>query len=101
MKSDWLALIISYVYVFAMIVAGAALMPVLVWWSPSGTEMTRWCLGWFLFGESFFVPAVMWLRLVVHDGPGQVFGRFRYAGLGLYLLFCVLMPIGGMACVMF
>ncbi len=85
-----------YVYVYLMIVVGAALMPLLIILSPADTEMLRWCLWCFLFGESFFVPAAMWLRLVINDSSGQVFGRSRYAVLALYGTLFVVIPIGGM-----
>lgn len=85
-----------YFYVYAMVVVGAAFMPLLILLSPKGTETLRWWLWCFLFGESFFVPAVMWLRLVINDSPGKVFGRFRYAALALYLVLFVVIPIGGM-----
>lgn len=85
-----------YLFVYLMIVVGTALMPLLIFLSPKGTETVRWFLWCFLFGESFFVPAAMWLRLVIHDSSGQAFGRFRYAALGLYLVLFVVIPIGGM-----
>lgn len=85
-----------YLYVYAMILVGAGLMPLLILLSPKGTETLRWCLWCFLFGESFFVPAAMWSRLVINDSPGKVFGRFRYTALVLYLTFFVAIPIGGM-----
>lgn len=87
---------VVYVFVFAMVVAGASLMPVLIIASPCGTERLRWYLWCFLFGESFFVPAVMWTRLVIHDADGAVFGRRRYAVLTGYLLLCVVVPMIGM-----
>ena len=85
-----------YVFVYLMIVVGAALMPALILVSPVGTEFFRWCLWCFLFGESFFVPAVMWGRFVIADRDGSVFGRHRYVGLALYLLLFVVIPIVGM-----
>lgn len=85
-----------YLYVYLMIVVGAALMPLLILASPAGTETFRWYLWCFLFGESFFVPAVMWLRLVIDDTSGVVFGRLRYAMVGLYLMLFVVIPIAGM-----
>jgi hypothetical protein len=85
-----------YFYVYLMISVGAALMVPLVALAPRGTETFRWCLWCFLFGESFFVPAAMWLRMVIHDSSGQVFGRLRYAGLTLYMALCVAIPILGM-----
>lgn len=50
----------------------------------------------FLFGESFFVPGAMWLRLVVLDQSGRVFGARRYRVLAVYLLLTVVIPIIGM-----
>lgn len=85
-----------YLYVYLMILAGVSLMPLLIFLSPRGTETLRWWLWCFLFGESFFVPAVMWSRLVIRDSFGQVFGRFRYAVLVLYLLLFIVVPIAGM-----
>lgn len=85
-----------YLYVYAMVLVGAGLMPLLVLLSPKGSETLRWCLWCFLFCESFFVPAVMWSRLVINDSSGKVFGRFRYAALLLYMAFFVAIPIGGM-----
>ena len=85
-----------YFYVFLMIFAGACLMPLFVRLSPAGFEMFRWCFWCFLFGESFFVPAVMWLRLVLSDSSGQVFGQFRHGLMAAYLLGCVVIPIYGM-----
>ncbi len=85
-----------YLFVFLMIVVGAALMPALILVSPVGTEFFRWCLWCFLFGESFFVPGVMWGRFVIADRDGFVFGRYRYGGLALYLLLFVITPILGM-----
>jgi len=85
-----------YLYVYLMIVLGAALMPVLIQFDPVRTETLRWCLRWFLFGESFFVPALMWLRLVGNDASGQVFGRSRCAILVAYGAVIVVIPIMGM-----
>ena len=85
-----------YLFVFVMIVVGAALMPALIRVSPDGTELFRWCLWCFLFGESFFVPAVMWGRFIIADRDGAVFGRCRIAGLTIYLLLFVVVPILGM-----
>lgn len=85
-----------YFYVYLMILVGASLMPLLILASPGGTVFLRWCLWCFLFGESFFVPAVMWIRLILHDRTGAVFGRWRKLGLGLYLLLFVVVPILGM-----
>ncbi len=85
-----------YLYVYLMILVGASLMPLFILFSPRGTETLRWWLWCFLFGESFFVPAVMWSRLVILDSSGRVFGKSRYAALGLYLLLFIVVPIGGM-----
>ena len=62
-----------------------------------GTETFRWCFWCFLFGESFFVPGAMWLRLVILDQSGRVFGTRRYQILAVYLLLTVVIPIIGMA----
>ncbi len=85
-----------YLYVYLMIIVGAALLVPLVLLAPKGTETFRFCLWCFLFGESFFVPAVMWLRLVIRDSPGAVFGRYRYGLLALYMLSFVVIPLWGM-----
>lgn len=85
-----------YLYVYVMIVTGAVLMVPLIMLAPKGTEWFRWYLWCFLFGESFFVPAVMWLRLVICDSSGQVFGRHRFAVMAFYLTLFVVMPIIGM-----
>lgn len=86
-----------YMFVYVMIVGvTAALMPALILVSPVGTEFFRWCLWCFLFGESFFVPAVMWGRFIIADRDGSVFGRYRNVGLALYLLLFVVIPILGM-----
>ena len=85
-----------YLFVYLMILAGAALMIPLVMMAPRGTHMFRWCLWCFLFGESFFVPAAVWLRLVVCDRSGRIFGKHRYPALVLYLVLFVVVPILGM-----
>ena len=85
-----------YLYVYLMIVAGVALMAALIVLAPKGTESFRWYLWCFLFGESFFVPAAMWLRLVSCDSTGQVFGRHRFGIMALYLTIFVVIPIAGM-----
>lgn len=85
-----------YRYVYAMVMAGTILMVPLIRWLPAETELFRWCFWCFLFGESFFVPAAMWIRLVAHDRQGRVFGRFRFPVLGVYLLLFVVVPIWGM-----
>lgn len=85
-----------YLYVYLMVVSGAALMLPLILWAPKGTEGLRWYFWCFLFGESFFVPAAMWLRLAIHDASGQVFGRHRFAPLALYVTLFVVVPIVGM-----
>ena len=54
-----------YLYVYVMIGAGAALMLLIARAAPAETAFIRWCLWCFLFGESFFVPGVMWIRLVL------------------------------------
>jgi hypothetical protein len=81
-----------YLYVYLMISLGVALMLLLARAAPVGTGTLRYCLWWFLFGESFFVPAVMWLRLVRNDSSGCVFGRFRYLFLVVYLVVFVAFP---------
>ena len=85
-----------YFYVFVMIVVGAALMIPLMLVDAKGTETFRWCFWCFLFGESFFVPGAMWLRLVILDRSGHVFGARRYQILAVYLLLTVVIPIIGM-----
>lgn len=85
-----------YLYVYLMVVGGAALMVPLVLLAPGGTETIRWYLWCFLFGESFFVPAAMWFRLVVHDRSGQVFGPHRYPAMALYATLFIVIPICGM-----
>lgn len=85
-----------YAYVFVMIAVGAVLLALLVRWWPAETAWLRWCLWCFLFGESFFVPAVMWIRLMVHDRDGRAFGPRRYVGLAVYLVVCVVVPLAGM-----
>jgi hypothetical protein len=85
-----------YLYVYLMIVVGAALMPLLILAGPERTETLRWCLRWFLFGESFFVPAVMWSRLVMNDSSGGVFGKAGRFGLAGYIIVFVAIPIAGM-----
>ncbi len=86
-----------YLYVYMMIIGGALLMVPLTVLAPRGTEMFRWCFWCFLFGESFFVPAVMWLRLVVTDSTGRVFGSNRFVWMAVYLAAFVVVPIWGMA----
>jgi hypothetical protein len=88
-----------YLYVYLMVFVGAALMLILASAAPVRTEVFRDCLWLFLFGESFFVPAVLWVRLVMNDSSGQVFGRSRYAVLMLYLVLFVAFPIIGMGLV--
>jgi hypothetical protein len=85
-----------YAYVYLMITVGAVLMAALVAMAPASTATFRWWLWCFLFGESFFVPAVMWIRVVAADRNGAAFGRHRYAGLGVYLIACVVVPLIGM-----
>lgn len=85
-----------YQYVFMMIAAGAVLLvPVAALW-PASSQFLRWCVWCFLFGESFFVPGVMWSRLALSDTKGAVFGPRRKALLGLYLLAFVVVPLWGM-----
>ncbi len=86
----------AYLYVYLMVVAGAALMIPLVALAPFSTEWLRWCFWCFLFGESFFVPCVMWSRLVMRDRSGAIFGRYRFALLGMYVALFVVLPIIGM-----
>lgn len=85
-----------YLFVYAAIALCSLAMPLLIVASPLGTERFRWWLWCFLFGESFFVPAVMWIRLVLHDTNGSVFGRYRWWLLSLYLLLFVVVPLGAM-----
>ncbi|MCH7813638.1 MAG: hypothetical protein IID40_06415, partial [Planctomycetes bacterium] len=85
-----------YFYVYVMIVMGASLMAVLVTISPAGTESFRWYLWCFLFGESFFVPTVMWTRLMANDSRGEIFGRSRHVAMGLFVVLFVAIPIWGM-----
>jgi hypothetical protein len=87
----------TYFYVYLMITAGAVLLPLLILVGAERTSTVRWCLWCFLFGESFFVPAVMWSRLVFNDSDGAVFGRRRYWLLSAYVLLFVIIPIIGMA----
>ena len=85
-----------YLYVYLMISLGVALALLLARVAPVGTGTLRYYLWWFLFGESFFVPAVMWLRLVRNDLTGCVFGRFRYLIVAVYLVVFVAFPSVGM-----
>ena len=87
----------TYLYVYLMIAAGALLLPALMLFGAETTSTLRWCLWCFLFCESFFVPAVMWSRLVLSDSTGVVFGRGRYWLLSVYVLLFVVIPIMGMA----
>lgn len=85
-----------YQYVFMMIAAGAVLMvPVAFLW-PASSQFLRWCFWCFLFGESFFVPGVMWSRFVLCDTAGDVFGKRRKVRLALYLIAFVVLPLLGM-----
>lgn len=85
-----------YQYVFMMIAAGAVLMlPIAFLW-PASSQFLRWCFWCFLFGESFFVPGVMWSRLVLCDSAGDVFGARRRMWLTLYLIAFVVLPLLGM-----
>ncbi len=90
-----------YLYVYLMIAAGLALAAILLALVPRPTETFRWWLWLFLFGESFFVPALMWIRLVGDDSNGDVFGQRRYTVLALYLVFFVVVPIAGMVPIVF
>ena len=85
-----------YAYVYLMVALGATLMIPLILLAPAKTETFRWYLWCFLFGESFFVPGVMWARLVLRDRAGEVFGRFRHVWLTFYLVLCMVVPILGM-----
>ncbi len=87
----------AYAYIYLMIAAGALLNVLLVRIAPAATDRFRWWLWLFLFGESFFVPAVMWIRLVRADKPGQAFGSARHAWLVVYLTVCVVIPLGAMS----
>ena len=86
----------TYLYVYLMVFVGAALMLPLVRLAPAETQILRWYLWCFLFGETFFVPAVMWLRLILSDRSGQVFGHWRYSLLAAYGVGVVAIPIWGM-----
>jgi hypothetical protein len=86
-----------YFYVYVMLIVGALLLPLLTLLAPADTATLRWCLWCFLFGESFFVPGLMWARLVGRDSSGWVFGRQRYAVLAAYVVLFVVIPIVGMA----
>jgi hypothetical protein len=79
-----------------MILVGTGLMAILVRFAPATTEEFRWYLWCFLFGESFFVPAAMWLRLIADDFSGAIFGRLRYSLLAAYGVAFVAIPILGM-----
>ncbi len=87
-----------YLYVYLVIALGVLLMLLLVWVAPDQTGTLRYCISWCLFGESFFVPAVTWLRLVVNDTSSEVFGRARRSMSAGYLILFVLVPSVG--CVM-
>lgn len=89
----------TYLYVYLMILVGAGLMAVLTRFAPASTEAFRWYLWCFLFGESFFVPAAMWSRLVLNDRKGCVFGRFRHWILGAYGVAFVGIPTWAMVIV--
>jgi hypothetical protein len=89
----------TYLYVYLMVLVGVALMALLVWFAPARTQSLRWYLWCFLFGETFFVPAAMWLRLIVNDFSGQIFGRLRYSLLAAYGVAFVIIPIVGMVIV--
>jgi hypothetical protein len=82
----------TYLHVYLMVFVGAVLMSLLVWFAPARTQSLRWYLWCFLFGETFFVPAAMWLRLVVNDFSGQIFGRLRYSLLAAYGVAFVAIP---------
>lgn len=86
-----------YLYVFLMVTAGLVVGAMLLHLAPASTQRWRWWLWLFLFGETFFVPAVMWTRLVSHDRMGRVFGRRRRAALAAYLAAFVAVPVAGMA----
>lgn len=85
-----------YLYVYVIVILGLALMIPLIILAPAKTEIFRRGFWYLLFGESFFVPATMWIRLVIHDRQGQVFSRFRFIWLYLYLFMGVVVPIYGM-----
>lgn len=85
-----------YYFVFLVLLVGAAIMLLLLLISPAGTTLIRFFLGLLLFGESFFVPAVMWSRLILSDTEGRIFGRRRLIGLTAYLMVFVALPIAGM-----
>jgi hypothetical protein len=86
-----------YLYVYLAIVAGAILLTFLVRIAPASSQMIRLGVWLFMFGESFFVPAVMWLRLVQHDRSGAVFGPRRYGALAIWLMLFVVVPVFAMA----
>jgi hypothetical protein len=85
-----------YLYVYLMIFVGAILMVLLLRMAPVNTQWLRYALWLFLFGESFFVPGVMWLRLLRHDRSGHVFGPYRRVLAVVYVVMCVLIPGVGM-----
>lgn len=85
-----------YLYVYLMICAGAVLMLVVARVAPAETAFIRWGFWCFLFGESFFVPGVMWIRLVLANQSAEVFGRFRIAWLAGYVVLFVVVPLYGM-----
>lgn len=85
-----------YLYVYMMMCVGAVLLLIVARIAPAETAFIRWCFWCFLFGESFFVPGVMWIRLVLADRSGEVFGRFRIALLAAYVALFVAAPIYGM-----
>lgn len=85
-----------YLFVYLMIFVGTGLLWAMILARPAQTEGLRWCLWWFLFGESFFVPAAMWLRLVVNNRNGSAFGQYRHEVLAMYLIAFVVIPVYGM-----
>ncbi len=85
-----------YLYVYLMILVGAVISAVLALFAPGYAAFVRFCLWYFLFGESFFVPAALWLRMIVWDTEGQVFGPYRRAVLGGYMAAFVLVPIASL-----
>ena len=90
-----------YLYVYAMITTGLLVSLILLATFPCGSDTFRWLLWLFLFGESFFVPALVWIRMVCGDSTGGVFGQRRYAVLIVYLILFVLVPIAGMVPIAF
>jgi len=86
-----------YLFVYLMIAVGALVLALLLALWPAASQSPRWWLWCFLFGESFFVPGVMWSRLMAQTGAERVFGRWRYMLLAAWLALFVVVPIVGMS----